>query len=229
MGAALSVFILLSLSVFIIRVASVALRITGLTDTSARFQALSAFTGTGFTTSEAETVINYPVRRRIVAVLMIIGNVGLVTVLATLVVSLVRTDGDVDAVVVQLTWLFGGLLLLWFLVLNNTADRVLCYLIARAIQSTTDLGRRGFHRLVQIGNGHSVCEHPATQNLIDHEGGSIAGELSKLDLLLLAVRSQHGEYSNRLTVERPLGPGDTLILYGPDESHDAMDSIGKST
>lgn len=41
MSAALSIFVLLSLSVFVIRVASVALRITGLTETSARFQALS--------------------------------------------------------------------------------------------------------------------------------------------------------------------------------------------
>ena len=51
MGAALSIFVLLSLSVFVMRVASVALRLTGLTDDIARFQALSAFTDTGFTTT----------------------------------------------------------------------------------------------------------------------------------------------------------------------------------
>jgi Trk-type K+ transport system membrane component len=73
MGAALSIFVILSVSIFIIRVAAVALRLTGLTDVSARFQALSAFTGTGFTTIEAESVVNYPVRRRIVSLLMIIG------------------------------------------------------------------------------------------------------------------------------------------------------------
>jgi len=109
MGAALSIFIILSLSVFLIRVASVALRVTGLVDSSARFQALSAFTGTGFTTREAESVVNYPVRRNIVSMLMIIGNMGVVTVLATVVVSVVRTDGDVTAVIVQLAWLLGSL------------------------------------------------------------------------------------------------------------------------
>ncbi len=92
MGAALSIFVLLSLSVLVIRVASVALRLTGLSDDIARFQALSAFTGTGFTTLEAEAIVNYPVRRRIVSSLMIVGNLGLVTVLATLVVSMINTE-----------------------------------------------------------------------------------------------------------------------------------------
>jgi len=74
----------------VIRVASVALRLTGLAEDSARFQSLSAFTGTGFTTIEAETIVNYPIRRQIISLLMIIGNLGLVTVLATFVVSLIR-------------------------------------------------------------------------------------------------------------------------------------------
>ena len=108
MGAALSIFVILSVSIFIVRVAAVALRITGLPDDSARFQALSAFTGTGFTTSETEMVVNYPIRRRIVGLLIIIGNMGLVTVFATVVLSLVRTDGEVSAVFAQLTWLIGG-------------------------------------------------------------------------------------------------------------------------
>jgi Trk-type K+ transport system membrane component len=100
MGAALSIFVILSLSIFVIRIASVALRFTGIPEAGARFQALSAFSGTGFTTSEAEIVVNYPVRRRIVSILMVLGNMGVVTVFATLAVSLVRTEGDVGAVIV---------------------------------------------------------------------------------------------------------------------------------
>ena len=49
MIAALTLFIVLTLSVLVIRTGAVALRLTGLTDASARFQARSAFTGTGFT------------------------------------------------------------------------------------------------------------------------------------------------------------------------------------
>ena len=109
MGAALTIFVLLSLSVFVIRVAAVALRLTGLDDSSARFQALSAFTGTGFTTIESEAIVNYPVRRKVVSLLMIVGNLGLVSVFATLVVSLVQTEGEAEAVLGAV-----GLVARWF-------------------------------------------------------------------------------------------------------------------
>ena len=49
---------------------------------------------------------------------MIVGNPGLVTVLATLVVSLINTEGDKDAVFAQLAWMIGGLILLWVVMLN---------------------------------------------------------------------------------------------------------------
>src|SRR5687767_7500660 len=75
-GVLAAVFI----SLLITRIASVALTVTGLSRQSARFQARSAFSGVGFTTSEAEDVVNHPVRRRIVMWLMLIGNAGLITI-----------------------------------------------------------------------------------------------------------------------------------------------------
>jgi hypothetical protein len=56
----------LALSMLITGLATSALSMTGLSRESARFQARSAFTGTGFTTQEAEKVVNHPVRRRII-------------------------------------------------------------------------------------------------------------------------------------------------------------------
>jgi len=222
MGGALSIFVLLSLSVFIVRVASVALRLTGLTETSARFQALSAFTGTGFTTSEAESVVNYPVRRRIVSVLMIIGNLGLVTVFATLVASLVNTEGEIGAVVRQLAWLLGGLLLLWFLMLNSGADRVMCRLIGRVLMATTFLGRRRFQRLLQIGAGYSVCEHPIGDGAFGAGGSIKQSDLGRLGLTVIAVRTASGELSTKFSSSDELDTGDVLILYGSDAGHEAL-------
>jgi len=62
----------LALSLVLTRVATVALTMTGLSQEVDKFQARSAFTGTGFTTKEAENVVNHPVLRRIIAMLMII-------------------------------------------------------------------------------------------------------------------------------------------------------------
>jgi len=222
MGAALSIFVLLSLSVFIVRIASVALRLTGLEEASARFQALSAFSGTGFTTSEAETVVNYPIRRRIVAVLMIIGNMGLVTVFATLVVSLVHTEGEVHAVIVQLAWLFGGLALLWFLMLNKTADRFMCSLIGKTLESTTLLGKRSFHRLLQIGDGYSICEHPVGPGLLNEDGDLSESDLLALDLTALVVRSPNGDLLAGSLFDGRINPGDSVVLFGRDAGHEAL-------
>lgn len=222
MGAAISIFVIMSLSVAVIRVASVALRFTGLTDASARFQALSAFSGTGFTTREAETVVNYPVRRRIITVLMIIGNLGLVTVLATLVVSLVNTDGEVGAVMTQVGWLVAGLALLWFLMLSKTADHILCSLIGKLLESTTLIGRRSFHRLLQIGDGYSVCEHPLPSRWLDDRTDSPDQKIAKLDMTLLAVHSPTGDQQSGISDLEALTPEHTMILFGPDSAHELL-------
>ena len=75
----ISLLVALTFALVITRVATVALTLTGLPKQSARFQARSAFTGTGFTTGEAESVLGHPVRRRIIMLLMLLGNLGLVT------------------------------------------------------------------------------------------------------------------------------------------------------
>ena len=224
MGAALSIFVLLSVSVFIVRVASVALRLTGLPEASARFQALSAFTGTGFTTSEAESVVNYPVRRRIVSLLMIVGNMGLVTVFAALVVSLVYTEGEMGAVILQLAWLTGGLALLWFLMLNSAADRIMCSLIGKILESTTVLGKRRFHRLLQIGDGWSVCEHPVDPEWQSENDGSLESNLAALELTVLGIRSPSGKLSVGQPLRGCVNTGDMLVLFGRDEGHEALGS-----
>ena len=73
-----TLLIIVMLSLLITRIASEALTHTGLSRESARFQARSAFSGVGFTTSESEQVVNHPVRRRILMVLMMLGNAGIV-------------------------------------------------------------------------------------------------------------------------------------------------------
>jgi Trk-type K+ transport system membrane component len=76
----LPTFFVILLSFLVVRAAAIALMLTGMEEQRAKFQALSAFTGTGFTTREAEIVVNNPARRRIVTWLMILGNAGIITV-----------------------------------------------------------------------------------------------------------------------------------------------------
>lgn len=89
----LPTLLVIFVSFLVVRAAAIVLMMTGLDPKRARFQALSAFTGTGFTTREAETVINNPRRRRIIMWLMIMGNAGIVTVMVSATSSLVSSKG----------------------------------------------------------------------------------------------------------------------------------------
>ncbi|MFP4083115.1 MAG: TrkA C-terminal domain-containing protein [Candidatus Aminicenantes bacterium] len=81
------------ISFLFVRASAIALMMTGMDKRRARFQALSAFSGTGFTTKEAEIVIHHPVRRKIVTWLMIMGNAGIVTVIVTATSSMATSHG----------------------------------------------------------------------------------------------------------------------------------------
>lgn len=77
-------FIIVLVASFIaVRVGAIAFQLTGLEWSLAKFQALSCFSGTGFTTREAELVTGHPQRRRIATVLIVLGNAGLVTMIAS--------------------------------------------------------------------------------------------------------------------------------------------------
>jgi galactitol-specific phosphotransferase system IIC component len=112
----LPTFLVIVLSLLIVRAGAIALAMTGMDEKIARFQALSAFTRTGFTTREAELITRNPRRRTIVTWLMILGNAGIITVIVTATSSLASTtSGSALAI--------GTVLLI--------ASVILVYLIAR--------------------------------------------------------------------------------------------------
>lgn len=76
------------ISFIVVRVGAVAFELTGMEWTVAKFQALSCFTSTGFTTKESEQVTQSHQRRKIAVTLMIFGHAGLVTLIATFMNSL---------------------------------------------------------------------------------------------------------------------------------------------
>lgn len=92
MTAIITLIVIALFSWLAIKVATTALMMTGLSFDTASFQSYSAFFGVGFTTKEAELVVNHPVRRRIIRDLILIGNIGLTSALATMVATFVQGD-----------------------------------------------------------------------------------------------------------------------------------------
>ena len=219
MIAAVSLVLIFALSFFLVRVFAVALRLTGLPEHSARFQAISALTGTGFTTSEAEMIVNYPIRRRIIVVLMLFGNLGIVSVLSTLMISFVRTDADFKSIMLQLAWMIGMTIVFFAIMLNRHVDRVFCSLIGHVLEKYTFLGRRHYRRLLQIGDKLSISEHQFfTDKSLTPE--KVKAELGSFSVL--AVKRQTGATEAFSLDMGSINPGDSLILFGRDGEHDSL-------
>ncbi|MBC8383568.1 MAG: hypothetical protein H8E22_07190 [Candidatus Cloacimonetes bacterium] len=80
--------IIVIISLTVVRVGAVAFKLTGIEWTIAKFQALSCFTSTGFTTKESELIVKNQQRRKIATILMVFGHAGFVSLIATSVNSL---------------------------------------------------------------------------------------------------------------------------------------------
>ena len=78
----------IAISFIVVRIGAIAFELTGLEWSLAKFQALSCFSGTGFTTKEAELITGNPQRRRIASILIVLGHAGFVTFIATFANSL---------------------------------------------------------------------------------------------------------------------------------------------
>ena len=74
MIALVTLLIVVLVSIIAMRIGATALELTGLSSEIAIFQAHSAFSGVGFTTQEAESIVSHPVRRRIIRFLFLAGK-----------------------------------------------------------------------------------------------------------------------------------------------------------
>lgn len=77
--------VVIAVSYVLVTVGATMLELTGMEAGVARFEALSAFSGTGYTTRNSAMVVRHPVRRRIVMTLIILGNAGTATLIASLI------------------------------------------------------------------------------------------------------------------------------------------------
>jgi hypothetical protein len=209
----ISLLFVVGSSLIVTRVAAVALEQTGLSSDSARFQALSAFTGVGFTTGEAEHVVTDPVRRRIVMSLMLVGNVGIVSGMAALLLSAADLRTDQEAGVLLAT-LVGGLLLLCWIGSSRWMDDRMCSLIRWAIQRWTTLDARDYTRLLHIGDEYSVSRHRVEED--DWIAGKTLGAagLKGEGLLVLGIECPGGNFIGAPPEDVEVRLGDEIVVYG---------------
>lgn len=218
-----SLLLVLTLSILITRVATVALTLTGLSRESARFQARSAFTGVGFTTSESEAVVAHPVRRRVLMLLMLLGNAGIVTVVSSLIVTFLRVQTTGSPLLAVLTLVLGVAALWWFAA-SRVVDRALSRVIGRALERYTRLDVRDYVSLLALDRDYCVTELE-----VQPEDWLANRRLEELKLReegvsVLGIRRADGVYVGNPKGEAAVQPGDVLVLYGRQGVLAALDA-----
>ena len=209
--ALLAVLAVFAVSLVVIRLGSLALVMTGLSPDVASFQALSAFSGAGFTTEEAEKTTATPARRNIIKALIRLGSVGIVTAIFSLVVSFTgRSAGGETAAIVLLVSVVGIVALArsrWF---NRVVTPVLEWLLARF----TGLDPREYTRLLHMHDEYRVAE--LTVSASDWLAHTTLGELDlpAEGIVVLGILREDGTYEGAPGPAARIEPGDKLIAYG---------------
>ncbi len=156
LSAILPLILIIIIFFLVVRIATVILKLTGLDEKTSRFQAISAFTGTGFTTKEAEKVLGDNMRRKTVAVLMILGKVGIVSVIASLFLSFGKTTLSHDLWKVFIVLIF--IAFLYKLTALDSFSRWLNRFIEKKVIAKGIVQQKILEELFHLPDGYGIAK-----------------------------------------------------------------------
>ncbi len=221
MLAALSLVTLIALFVLVTKVATVALVHTGMGREAARFHARSALTGVGFPSTDAGAAVRHPVRRRIVMGLMLLGNVGSVCIVSTLVLSFA---GEHAAPLVgRLGGIVLGALVVAALALSPHVDRALSRRIGRALRRWAPLERRDAASLLHLKEDYAVKELEVEEGdwLVDRPLGVL--RLFDEGAVVLGIERGTGAWIGAPRKQTCIRAGDVIVVYGREKTLSQLD------
>jgi hypothetical protein len=213
----------LVVSFIVVRMGAIAFQLTGLEWSLAKFQALSCFTGTGFTTREAELITSNKQRRKIASVLIVLGNAGLVIMIATLAGSFVPQETIMSRLSESyLPFRIPRYLVIWVnlaiivvvvygmyrIFTHEKLARKLTNFLRKKIIKKEIFKRVSFEELVLATGGYGVSRVIVSAGSPVLNKMLVKSDLRKRDITVLAV--VRGEE----TIPNP--PADTEILLGDE-------------
>ena len=201
----IAMLVFLAVWLTVLWIGSIALESTGLVRSKARFQALSCLTGTGFTTTEAEAVVNHPRRRRIATWLIFIGNAGIISGLILMIQylrsGLVAPSRFVIFVLIAIA-------ILAFLLIRLRIIHGMTNAFVKMFRGKTDLHTEEF---VHQAGGFGVARVTVRD---DSKASSVKDTtVHQAGIRILAIEREDTVLSSP-TPEEPVLPGDYLLCYG---------------
>ncbi len=223
MGSLFALLAIIFISLLVVRIGTNALVLTGMSLTAAQFQAASAFFGVGFTTSEAEMVVDHAVRRKIILNLIIAGNIGLTSALATLIITLFRGSNESgDRMLLIFALLFLGAVTLYFLMNTSFVRKPLDILMRYWLERAGVVRALDYELLLNVQHGYSVSDfkievgHPFAGKALFESRPNDQG------IVVLGVSKQGGTFVGTPSKDEVLEAGDTVMIYGYEDAVDKM-------
>ncbi|MDT8337308.1 MAG: TrkA C-terminal domain-containing protein [Candidatus Izemoplasmatales bacterium] len=166
----INALILMGLSIILvyvifIEIFTIIFRLTGLTIDKARFQVISLFTNSGFTTQEAELIVNSRIRRKIANVTMLSGFILNVTVISVLVNVFITLGSAQSSDILKFFLFIGGFFIIVFILKKLN---VFEYLFRGFVEKITNR--------VIYGSGTNIVE------VLDHVGKNSIAQVQVINL-----------------------------------------------
>jgi hypothetical protein len=214
-------------SFIIVRIGAIIFELTGLEWSIAKFQALSCFTGTGFTTREAELITGHPKRRKVATYLMILGHVGFVTMIATFANSLRPAGFMMNLKIPYLHHVFPvqilpwinfiivivGIYLLFRLLVQSRVGRRLTKFLRARIVKRKIIKKVSFEELTIATGGYGIS------NVVVDKGNPLLDrviaktDLTRRGIVILAIERK-GEMTATPPANTKIELDDRLVCFG---------------
>lgn len=214
MFAVISLLAIISLSMLVVRIGTIALMMTGLSQDTARFQALSAFSSAGFTTGESEQTIATPERRKIISLLIRAGNAGAITVITSMILSFAGSEDETPE---RFMILVAGLVGLAALTRSRWFNRMLTPVIQRALSRSTTLVLRDYAALLHLREDYRVAEVEVRSESWLKGQQLCALDLPAEGLLILGIVQPSDGYVGAPPADYVFSKGDTVVIYGREQ------------
>ncbi len=225
----ITVICIVTISLLITKIAAAMLANTGLSMHSAKFQSRSAFTGVGFTTSESEQITTHPTRRKIVASLMLLGNAGIVTVMASLLLTFVHKDEQGMPWYFGVAILVGAIIILTIVASSNKVDAALTKLVNKILSRYKIFSTYNYGSLYKLADDYHISD------LYVRSGGWLEGKkasderFQQAGIIVLGIEKPDGTYVGAITPDTVFLENDLLIIYGREHEMKLLDPLKRKS
>jgi hypothetical protein len=157
--------------------------------------------------------MNNPLRRRIIMNLMLLGSLGVITILSSSILTVMHLNAKVGSLHVEIITLLGGIILLLFLTRSKFVDRYLTIIIDYFLDRYLDLHIGNYKNLVHIHNDYKIGE------FVLSTGNSLIGQVFKDNTLkqrgvvVLGVKRSDGTYIGTPKDNFKFEDNDLLTVY----------------